>query len=85
MIRPTDSDFANRIAEFEHHLLDISNRLIAAPLPELHDEIDRALARTASYWCLDEVLLYELLADCRRLKENRPHDQQTMLIEGKQD
>jgi formate hydrogenlyase transcriptional activator len=63
MTKATHSDFAGRIAEFEHYLLDVSNRLTAATLPELQNEIDRSLAQAASYWCFDGVFLYELSDD----------------------
>jgi formate hydrogenlyase transcriptional activator len=50
---------SGRFAEFEHYLLDVSNRLVAAPLSGLGGEIDAVLSDTASFWSLDTALLYD--------------------------
>jgi len=63
MIESSSSDCAGRIAEFERHLLEISNRLIASPLHELRSEIDEFLGYATSFWSFDGVFLYELLTD----------------------
>jgi hypothetical protein len=57
-----------RLAEFEHYLLDVSNRLIAAQLTDLDEEISAALARTISFWSLDGLFLYEQEADRAALR-----------------
>ncbi len=63
MAEPPSSDFAGKVAEFEHYLLEVSNRLIASPLGDLQDEIDEFLAYATSFWSFDGVFLYELAAD----------------------
>ena len=53
------SGFHQKILKFEQLLLDISNRLIVAPLSELHNEIREILSRAGAFWHFDRLLLYE--------------------------
>ena len=49
-----------KIVDFERLLLDVSNRLIAAPLSDLQAEIDNVLAHAGSFLGLDDISLYEI-------------------------
>jgi formate hydrogenlyase transcriptional activator len=48
------------IVDFERLLLDVSNRLIVAPLSDLQAEIDKVFAHAASFLGLDDISLYEM-------------------------
>ena len=49
-----------KIVDFERLLLDVSNRLIAAPLSDIQTEIDNVLAHAGSFLGLDDISLYEI-------------------------
>jgi formate hydrogenlyase transcriptional activator len=61
MTQSKESGLSARIVDFKQLLLDVSNRLIAAPFSDLQAEIDNVLAHAGSFLGLDEVSLYEML------------------------